>query len=76
MALLEHKFFVLNLIQLRLWNFAQRDGNISLNFSGIISIAKLHHLLKTQPEYFSFGFSNKSLDVSSIKTLKLDQINH
>lgn len=56
--------------------FAQRDGNISWSFAGIISIAKLNHLLKTQPEHFSFGLSNKSLDVSSIKTLKLDQINH
>lgn len=40
------------------------------------SIVKLNHLLKTQHEHFSFGLSNEALNVSSIKTLKLDQINH
>lgn len=52
------------------------DENISLSFAGVVSIVELNHLLKTQSEHFSFSLSNEALNVSPIKTLKLDQINH
>lgn len=58
------------------WNLTQTDENTSLSFAGVVSVVEVNHLLKTQSEHFSFSLSNEALNGSSIKTFKLDHINH